>query len=220
MCGVRGSFRGSQFVDNPGDDRARVEFPLRCLCYVRYTAVMTDTDRQTSIQDDVSAWAAGARTRLVAVLRYAEDNGIPTADVARALGVKSRWVWRMCSGEARHLYVHRVAGIMRRTNVDVRAWINGWPGWDAGAPPPRGGVHLPDDALVANVRANLAHLLRTRGLSTTEVARLVWGNPRHQSTVCRMTSGEYENLDLVRLYGIAKVYNVPLTDLLTTRVTA
>lgn len=183
-------------------------------------AGMNDHDHSRSVEDHVSAWAAGARTRLVAVLRDAEANGIATADVARALGVKPRWLWRMCSGEARHLYVHRVAGILRRVNVDLRAWVNGWPGWEDGATPPRGGVHLPDDALAANARANLAHLLRSRGLSTVEVARRVWGNPRHQSTVCRMTSGEYENLDLVKLYGIAMVYELPLTDLLTTRVTA
>lgn len=181
---------------------------------------MTDTDQTSTVQTEVSAWAAGARARLVAVLRHAEANGIPTADIARALGIKPRWLWRMCSGEARHLYVHRVAGIMRRTNVDLRVWINGWPGWESDAPPPRGGLHLPDDALVANVRANLALLMRSRGLSTVEVARQVWGNPRHQSTVCRMISGEYENLDMVKLYGIAMVYDESLIDLLTTRVTA
>ncbi len=155
---------------------------------------------------DTTTWAAELRLRL----RIArEARGLSWIAAARASGVPTPG--KIESGSARFLYLDQVLHLCRVYRVSFEALAVGWRGWKDGAPPPTVDEKLDIETIMWDVRASIRSLRGDRG--TPQVARDAWGKPSHQSTLARWESGEYQRMDIERLFKLADYYNITLTAL-------
>lgn len=131
------------------------------------------------------------------------------------LPIRLRWLVIRLEYQGGAPRLEHIIRLCRAYNVSLRAMLDGWEGWETGvAPTVMEPAELADLSNVEDrVRGNLKRCRKGRGLSSTQVARAVWGIPSHQSTVLRIEDGKAKWVHLETLYELAWLYKVPLVEL-------
>lgn len=129
-----------------------------------------------------------------------QERGVSFAGAAERTGISAAQIVNLEKGVATHLYLHQVDALAYVYNVPTEVVIFG------GEARPRTGGEASTQALDVRLRAALR--AARHGHGTPALARVAGGT--HGSTITRLESGEYRNLDLILFDRLASTLGATL----------